>query len=83
MLDAHALKLDLCHAKEDEKTSGKTEKGISLTKIIVRNVAFEATEKDLRQLFSTYGQVTSHSLYIVNSVDTYVLSFSWSRILTL
>ena len=29
----------------------------SSTKLIVRNVAFEATEKDLKQLFSPFGQV--------------------------
>lgn len=35
----------------------KIDKDKSSTKLIVRNVAFEATEKDLRQLFSPFGQV--------------------------
>ncbi|CAM8967825.1 unnamed protein product [Rhodiola kirilowii] len=50
VLDGHALILQLCHAKKDDKAPGKTDKDKSSTKIIVRNVAFEATEKDLRQL---------------------------------
>jgi hypothetical protein len=35
----------------------ENEKDKSSTKLLVRNVAFEATEKDLRQLFSPFGQV--------------------------
>ncbi|CAM8961811.1 unnamed protein product [Rhodiola kirilowii] len=57
VLDGHALILQLCHAKKDDKAPGKTDKDKSSTKIIVRNVAFEATEKDLRQLFSPFGQI--------------------------
>uniref|UniRef100_A0A7N0VBX2 RRM domain-containing protein n=1 Tax=Kalanchoe fedtschenkoi TaxID=63787 RepID=A0A7N0VBX2_KALFE len=57
VLDGHALNLQLCHGKKDEKAPGRTEKDKSSTKIIVRNVAFEATEKDLRQLFSPFGQI--------------------------
>lgn len=57
VLDGHALILQLCNAKTDENAPGKTEKDKSSTKIIVRNVAFEATEKDLRQLFNPYGQI--------------------------
>lgn len=56
-MDGHALILQLCHAKKDEKVLGKAERDRSSTKLIVRNVAFEATEKDLRQLFSPFGQV--------------------------
>lgn len=44
----------------------KVDKDKSSTKLIVRNVAFEATEKDLRQLFSPFGQVTiGHCHHIV------------------
>ncbi|KAK6140463.1 hypothetical protein DH2020_025796 [Rehmannia glutinosa] len=55
-LDGHALKLQLCKAKKDVH---QCEKVKSSTKLIVRNVAFEATEKDLRELFSPFGQVKS------------------------
>ena len=33
--------------------------GTASTKVIVRNVAFEATKKDIRELFSAFGQVKS------------------------
>ncbi|KAL2474679.1 nucleotide binding [Abeliophyllum distichum] len=59
VLDGHALILQLCHAKKDEPQQKKVDSDKSSTKLIVRNVAFEATEKDLRQLFSPFGQVKS------------------------
>ncbi|GAQ82968.1 hypothetical protein KFL_001300320, partial [Klebsormidium nitens] len=63
LLDGHALVLQLSHKKAgvkegaDKKESKKTK--ASSTKIIVRNVAFEATKKDVRQLFSPFGQIKS------------------------
>ncbi|KAJ6843516.1 multiple RNA-binding domain-containing protein 1 [Iris pallida] len=57
VLDGHALILQLCHAKKDGQAPKKNNKDLSSTKLIVRNVAFEATEKDLRQLFSPFGQI--------------------------
>ncbi|XP_038980805.1 multiple RNA-binding domain-containing protein 1 [Phoenix dactylifera] len=57
VLDGHALILQLCHAKKDGQVLKKDEKDRSSTKLLVRNVAFEATEKDLRQLFSPFGQI--------------------------
>lgn len=59
VLDGHALILQLCHAKKDDQAAKKTELDRSSTKLIVRNVAFEATEKELRQLFSPFGQIKS------------------------
>ncbi|KAK6916042.1 RNA recognition motif domain [Dillenia turbinata] len=59
VLDGHALILQLCHAKKEEKNLSKSGKDRSSTKLIVRNVAFEATAKDLRQLFSPFGQIKS------------------------
>ncbi|KAK6916954.1 RNA recognition motif domain, partial [Dillenia turbinata] len=59
VLDGHALILQLCHAKKEEKVLNKSGKDRSSTKLIVRNVAFEATAKDLRQLFSPFGQIKS------------------------
>ncbi|KAI3933990.1 hypothetical protein MKX01_016291 [Papaver californicum] len=56
ILDGHALILQHCHAKSDEQVPRRVDKDKSSTKLIVRNVAFEATEKDLRQLFSPFGQ---------------------------
>ena len=50
--------LQLCHGKKDGQAAKKNGKDKSSTKLLVRNVAFEATEKDLRQLFSPFGQVS-------------------------
>ncbi|KAG6577163.1 hypothetical protein SDJN03_24737, partial [Cucurbita argyrosperma subsp. sororia] len=47
-------------AKKDNQGQRKVDKEkSSSTKLLVRNVAFEATGKDLRQLFSPYGQIKS------------------------
>ncbi|XP_006827686.3 LOW QUALITY PROTEIN: multiple RNA-binding domain-containing protein 1 [Amborella trichopoda] len=62
VLEGHALILQLCHSKKnasDEIVRNKVEKEKSSTKLIVRNVAFEATKKDLKQLFSAFGQIKS------------------------
>lgn len=66
MLDGHALILQLCRANKDEKVLNKGGNDHSSTKIIVRNVAFEATKKDLRQLFSPFGQVINRLLLFEN-----------------
>jgi multiple RNA-binding domain-containing protein 1 len=44
---------------EEKKKRSKT--GLSSTKMIIRNVAFEATKKDLATLFKPFGQVLSHN----------------------
>ncbi|KAK3152124.1 hypothetical protein QOZ80_2BG0154710 [Eleusine coracana subsp. coracana] len=59
VLDGHALILQLCHGRKDGQTAKQNDKDKSSTKLLVRNVAFEATEKDLRQLFSPFGQIKS------------------------
>ncbi|KAI5426732.1 hypothetical protein KIW84_032237 [Lathyrus oleraceus] len=59
VLDSHALNLQPCHVKDGGKVVKKVEKDKSSTKLLVKNVAFEATEKDLRQLFSPFGQIKS------------------------
>lgn len=64
MLDGHALVLQLCHARKNEKIPTKAGNDRSSTKLIVRNVAFEATEKDLRQLFSPFGQVSCYFILV-------------------
>ncbi|ONK55952.1 uncharacterized protein A4U43_C10F2630 [Asparagus officinalis] len=59
VLDGHALNLQLSRSKREGQVPKKKDKDLSSTKLLVRNVAFEATEKDLRQLFSPFGQVKS------------------------
>ncbi|RHN48157.1 putative nucleotide-binding alpha-beta plait domain-containing protein [Medicago truncatula] len=57
VLDSYAHILQPCHVKNVGKVQKKVEKDKSSTKLLVRNVAFEATKKDLRQLFSPFGQI--------------------------
>lgn len=64
ILDGHALSLQICRIKKSEEVSKKKDKELSTTKLIIRNVAFEATVKDLRQLFSPFGQIKSLRLPI-------------------
>ncbi|XP_058728754.1 multiple RNA-binding domain-containing protein 1-like isoform X2 [Vicia villosa] len=62
VLDGHAHILQLCRVKNDAKVEKRVEKNKSSTKLLVKNVAFEATKKDLRQLFSPFGQIKSLKL---------------------
>uniref|UniRef100_A0A0R0GQ05 RRM domain-containing protein n=1 Tax=Glycine max TaxID=3847 RepID=A0A0R0GQ05_SOYBN len=59
VLDSHALILQPCHVKNDGQKQKKIDKDRSSTKLHIKNVAFEATEKDLRRLFSPFGQIKS------------------------
>eukprot|EP00252_Welwitschia_mirabilis_P000424 TRINITY_DN10427_c0_g1_i2.p1 TRINITY_DN10427_c0_g1~~TRINITY_DN10427_c0_g1_i2.p1 ORF type:complete len:872 (+),score=224.55 TRINITY_DN10427_c0_g1_i2:175-2790(+) len=60
VLDGHALSLQMSYSRKAHEAQGKKlDKRKSLTKIIVKNLAFEATKKDLRQLFGPFGQIKS------------------------
>lgn len=59
-MDGHALKLRFTEHKRRDTVGKGSEK--ASTKLHVKNVAFEATEKELRQLFSPFGQVTMQLL---------------------
>ncbi|GAA0184194.1 RNA splicing factor [Lithospermum erythrorhizon] len=76
VLDGHALILQICHAnKEEGKTATKVENSKSPTKLIIRNVAFEATKKELRDMFCKYGQIKS--LRLPKKVDNQHMGFSF------
>ncbi|KAM1796214.1 hypothetical protein ACFX11_036476 [Malus domestica] len=49
---------NVCRDLQDEVPK-KVDKDKSSTKLLVKNVAFKATEKELRQLFSPFGQIKS------------------------
>lgn len=57
-MDGHALLLKFSHHEASNKKSIKSEK-VDTTKLVVRNIPFEATVKDLRELFGAYGQLKS------------------------
>ena len=62
-LDSHALELKRSNRAPDkeaksERKSGKAA-GSPSTKLLVRNVAFQATKQELTEIFKTYGELTS------------------------
>ena len=64
MLDGHKLALQLSMRKGVATSSaraagGKRDANSKSTKIVVRNVAFEATGKEIRALFQPFGQIKS------------------------
>ncbi|ESQ55405.1 hypothetical protein EUTSA_v10024436mg [Eutrema salsugineum] len=59
LLDEHALKLRFCEHKRSDQVGKGSDKDKTSTKLHVKNVAFEATQKELRQLFSPFGQIKS------------------------
>ena len=63
-LDGHKLQLSFSQAakgqEEKEQAKGRSRTSRAPTsKLLVRNVPFEATKKELRELFGTFGQVKS------------------------
>ena len=65
-LDGHTLDLKLSAAKQTEATvkGGAKRKKMHLsnpngTKLAIKNLAFEATRNDLRELFGAFGQIKS------------------------
>nr|CCA20488.1 RNAbinding protein putative [Albugo laibachii Nc14] len=55
IIDGHSLRVTLSQKKVERKTSDKD--GKSTSKIIIRNVAFEATVHDIRSLCGAFGQL--------------------------
>ena len=63
MLDGHKLQLQLSMKKglEADKpgVEAKEKRNTKATKIVVRNVAFEAKSQEVRSVFQPFGQVKS------------------------
>lgn len=64
VLDGHTLAVKASHrgldAAEERKREDKAKKVAGQrTKIIIKNLPFQATKKDIRTLFGTYGQLRS------------------------
>ncbi|CAG9989922.1 unnamed protein product [Clonostachys byssicola] len=64
VLDGHTLGVKASHrgldAAEERKRDDKAKKAAGQrTKIIIKNLPFQATRKDIRALFGTYGQLRS------------------------
>ena len=54
-LDGHRLHLDISTKKGQGKSTGKQD-GTS-TRLLIRNIPFEANKKDIKQLFDPFGQL--------------------------
>ncbi|GAA5917255.1 hypothetical protein JCM8208_006771 [Rhodotorula glutinis] len=61
VLDGHALDVRFAQRNVDKDTTASSSRGAqeTSTKLLVKNVPFEATRSDLRQLFGTYGALKS------------------------
>lgn len=59
--DGHSLELKFSKSKTKSESKGRKALGDQkpTSKLLVRNVAFEATSKELRELFGAYGKVKS------------------------
>ncbi|KAI5952730.1 MRD1 [Candida jiufengensis] len=59
VLDGHKLQLKISHKQSTSSTSSTTSKSNKSTKILIKNLPFEATRKDLLELFGAFGQLKS------------------------
>ncbi|CAE6087406.1 unnamed protein product [Arabidopsis arenosa] len=66
ILDEHKLILSFSANKRSVTVGKDSDKDTDLPTLHVKNVAFEATEKELRQLFSPFGQIKRVDLPMKN-----------------
>ncbi|KAG0699594.1 hypothetical protein DFH29DRAFT_935916 [Suillus ampliporus] len=59
ILDGHALHVKFAGRGTEDEPKDKTVAKSTSTKMIVKNVPFEATKKDIRELFSAHGHLKS------------------------
>jgi len=63
VLDGHAVQLQVSQRHSQQRSEpvkgGKPKGALTTQRLCVRNLAFEATVKDLRQLFGAYGSLSS------------------------
>ncbi|PTB68311.1 RNA-binding domain-containing protein [Trichoderma citrinoviride] len=64
VLDGHALGVKASHrghdaAEERRREDAAKKAAATRTKIVIKNLPFQATKKDIRTLFGTYGQLRS------------------------
>lgn len=58
ILDGHKLQLKLSH-RQGSQSSSTAKKSTKTNKIIIKNLPFEATRKDVLELFGAFGQLKS------------------------
>lgn len=84
-LENHTLAVKASHkghdAAEERRREDMAKKGAGLrTKIIVKNLPFQATKKDIRTLFGTYGQL--RSVRLPKKADYTIRGFAFADFVT-
>ncbi|EHM99718.1 Mrd1p [Saccharomyces cerevisiae x Saccharomyces kudriavzevii VIN7] len=59
VIDGHKIQLKLSHRQSSQNSNTKTKSNKRSGKIIVKNLPFEATRKDVFELFNSFGQLKS------------------------
>ncbi|RLV90236.1 Multiple RNA-binding domain-containing protein 1 [Spathaspora sp. JA1] len=59
VLEGHKLQLKLSHKQGGSSTGSAVKKSNKSSKLIIKNLPFEATRKDLLELFGAFGQLKS------------------------
>ncbi|KAF7984579.1 hypothetical protein HWV62_13803 [Athelia sp. TMB] len=81
-VDGHKLSVKFAGRGADEVDKGKDSKGSKsrTTKMIVKNVPFEATKKDIRELFGAHGKLKS--VRVPKKFDSRSRGFAFLEFLT-
>nr|CAG8482925.1 7935_t:CDS:10 [Entrophospora candida] len=85
ILDGHALQLKFSNhgldsVQRQRKEEENDKKRQESTKIVVKNLAFETTKKDLSELFSVYGQIKT--IRLPKKFDGQIRGFGFIEFLT-
>ncbi|CDJ40057.1 RNA binding protein, related [Eimeria tenella] len=59
VIDGHLLQVSLAKPRARSSSSSGSSSSSSSSKIVVKNLGFEASSKDLRDLFSPFGEIVS------------------------
>jgi multiple RNA-binding domain-containing protein 1 len=85
VLEGHKLQIRASHkgadaADEKRKASKQKASAAQSTKVIIKNLPFEATKKDLRALFGAYGQL--RSVRMPKKIDHSTRGFAFADFMT-
>lgn len=85
VLEGHTLQIRASHkgtdaAEERRRADAEKKAAARSTKIIIKNLPFEATKKDVRNLFGAYGQL--RSVRVPQKIDRSTRGFAFADFLT-
>ncbi|OAA44522.1 Nucleotide-binding, alpha-beta plait [Beauveria brongniartii RCEF 3172] len=85
VLDGHALTVKASHrgndAAEERRKDDRAKKvAAKRTKVVIKNLPFQATKKDIRTLFGTYGQL--RSVRVPKKADSSSRGFAFADFVT-